>query len=368
MHKITFFTEAVNKPQWLFLRNEIYTTAFAGIEAKNCAASLAPAAGVLRSILKANMRICFATFEECDLFGEVGSGRPAFVTAFSSFDKQGQRELRGDMFYRDVVRMSLYPRLGRVGHQWWRGCLDSSDIIELENIGRGSRVAPIILEIMREASAAYNFGAFDQQLLMSSEGVLTRSTGETSYYTESHAQTRWRRRTKGKLVDCARELFGALEMMSSALENSRYWQSVGVRISPASVHRDLCNAVLVGESVYQAVDRASKAGSDESDQGGEMPVLRFGPAWETLIAAWDFAQEQGKKPLEELQKKYPTHSEGGDQYIDTDFLYFYNELLESIIGRVALTANADWFNPRAYKNQITPMELRRLPDIIELAF
>jgi hypothetical protein len=368
MHKITFFTEATDKPLWLMQRNEIYTDAFSGVAAKYCAPTLAPAAGVLRSVLKSNMRIAFATFEPCDIFGEVGGSGAGFVTAFSSFNKFGQVPRVGDILFRDVLRFNLYPLVGRVGHQWWRGCLDGADVLELEGIGRGSRTAPTLIERFREAGAAYNFTMFEEQLLMTSGGILRRSTGETSYYTDSHAATRWRRRTRGKLVDASREVFAALELMSTALEASRYWQTIDVRISPGSVYRDLRHAILIGEAVHQAVEQASKAGNDGTEEAQTQPTLRFGPAWAAIIEAWNFAKEQGKKPLEELEKKFPPHFEGGDEYITTDFLSNYNELIEKIIERVALTANADWYNPRAYKNQISSAELKRLPDIIELAF
>lgn len=368
MHKITIYTQATDKPQWFYLRNEFYTEQFANVDAKQCATALASCAGALREILKTNMRICFATFETVNIFGGVDNEAPSFITAFSSYDKSGRRPLLGEMFYRDILRLSLYPKSGRVGHLWLRGCLDSADIETDAEIGRLCRVAPLLLGTLRDAAFAYGCPLFDEMYLLQSNAGMRVSTGETSYYSDSHAQTRWRRRTHGKLVDTANLLYPALEKMASALEVSRYWQGVDVRISPGAVYDDLVAAIGYGEPIHQAIEAASKAGQEEGEENGEQPVLRFGPAWETLIERWQFAKEQGKIPLQELQKKFPTHEESGDTYIDTEFLFHYNELLEKIIARVALTANADWFNPRAYKNQLAQGEARRLPDIIELAF
>lgn len=368
MHKITLYTECTDKPDWLYLRNEIYTSAYAGVDPKYCDASLASIAGAYRSILKANMRIMLATFEAVDQFGQAQLGGETFATAFSTFGKHGQRPIAGAMFYRDIFRVAQYPISGRVGHLWFRGVLDSSEIATDAQIGRVCAVAPGLLGSLQDASAGYGCPLFNNMLLLQSDRGLTASLGETSYYSDSHAATRWRRRTHGKLVDTARLLIPAIEAMAVALENSRYWQSVSVRISPGATYQNLVSAIQSAELIHNAVKQARQAGRAADDQNATEPKLRFGPTWDAIIEAWASAEQQGKKPLEALQKKYPPHNESGDQYIDTDFLSNYNELLEKILGTVALTANADWFNPRAYKGQLAASEMKRLPDIIELAF
>lgn len=367
MNKITFYTVATDKPNWRFMRNEVVASGLDGVQLDRCDVALASCAGVLRSILKTNMRLAFATFEPCVAFGVVDTAAPSFGTAFSTFDTHGQVPVNGAMYYRDVVRLSQYPRIGRVAHHWWRGCLDSSDILEADGVGRGSVFARSVANTFRDAALAYRCEVFDNAVMWNRAGAFAVPYAEASHYTDSHAQTRWRRRVTGTVADCGDSVFGALESMYQALELAYYWKSLQIRIAPASVWNLVVAAIVETKIIASQVKQAHNAGGSSGDAAQSEPVFRWGITWEPIIAAWEFGAEQAGDPLDKLLAVLEPHDEGGDQYIDMDALAPYVDMLVKILKRVSGTANADWYNPKSYANQQTSQSLKRLPDIIELS-
>lgn len=368
MKKITFYTQATDKPEWRYLRNEVFVNHLDAVPIDRCDQALASCAGVIRSVLKSNMRLAFATFETCNAFGEVDGLAESFATCFHSYNRQGQRPLNGAMFYRDVLRFSQYPKLGRVAHSWWRGCLDAGDIFSTDDIGRASRVAPALAAAWHEAATAYGCTVFDNAVMWNSAGQFEAPYAETAHYTDSHSQTRWRRRVKGKVAETGEKVMQALESMLEALELAYYWYSLEIRIAPGIVFDMVVGALTIGAEIKQAVEQASQAGSDPNDPQQTQPVLRFGATWEAIIEGWTYAKTQSEEPLMQLLASFNKHSEGGDEYIDTDGLMHYTDLLVKVIKKVASTPNSDWFNPKSYKDQLSAQEIRRLPDIIELSF
>lgn len=368
MRKITFYTRSDDKPQWLYQRNELFCCGLDDVPFDRCDSILAPCAGVVRSILKTNMVLAFATFENCGPGGYVDSGQESFGTAFSTYNKQGQRPIAGEMFYRDVLRFSSYPKTGRVAHHWWRGCLDDQDVFDTDDIGRASRVAPELAEIFRGAEVAYNCEVFQNAVIFNHAQPFAVNYADTSHYTDSHAATRWRRRVTGKLQTAGDAIFVALEAMYKALEDAHYWQGLEIRIAPGEIQSAMVAALSVGKRIEQLVKAANEAGGDPNDQNAVEPILRFGIAWEPIIAAWRAASEFTEVGLPELQAAHPTQQEGGDTYISRDNLAPYVDALGAILKKVSKTANADWYNPKSYQGQLSAAQARRLPDIIELSF
>lgn len=368
MNKITFFTRADDKPEWLYQRNELFCYGFDNVSLDRVDATLASCAGVVRSILKTNMILSFATFETCDDSGNVDGGSESFGTAFSTYNKQGQRPITGEMLYRDVLRFSSYPVVGRVAHHWWRGCLDEGDIIELENVGRGSSMAPQLSEIWRDAENAFNCDVFRSCVIFNHGAPFAVNYADTSHYTDSHAATRWRRRVTGKVATAGNAIFRALEQMYTALENAHYWQSLEIRIAPGEIQSALVEALTVGKAVDQAVKTAHEAGSEGGEENATEPIFRFGIAWAPIIDAWQVAANYADEGLQQLIAAHPTQEEGGDTYISRDNLGPYVDKMSEILKAVSKTANADWYNPKSYPNQLSAAQERRLPDIIELAF
>lgn len=368
MKKITFYTFCNDKPQWLYMRNELFTNELDAINIVRCDTALASACGAIRGILKANMRLAFAVIETCDNSGQVDTLGDSFGTAFTTYNRQGTRPVSGAMFYRDVVRFSAYPKLGRVGHSWWRGCLDAGDIIELENVGRGSRVARDLAAILNDGAFAYGSTLFSNAVMFNPVGTFETPYAETSHYTDSHSQTRWRHRVKGALLDAGLTIFEALELMYTALEAAYYWLSLQIRIAPGNVWDSMVAALAIGANVNSMVKAAHEAGKDPNDENAPAPRLRWGVTWEPIMESWQFAEKVAGDNLPDLIQSFPPHTEAGDKYIDSDYLQHYVDTLCDVLKRVSKTANADWFNPKSYKDQLTAAEMKRGPDILELAF
>lgn len=375
MHKITIFTTVESKTEWNYLVNHFHVDGYNQTPITEMARAVASLAVVLRVLNKAGTRPRFAIVESSSSGGGGVETSPAFGTAFFGYNTRGLRPLNGELQYRDVARFRVVPSSGRTGNLWFHGLFDSSEIQTNSDNNRFAVDAAPLAQLLNETASSYRVTLLSQIALVphgaTSNGLAARRWPcqiATSHYTDAHAVTRWRKRLKGKLVASSSELFGALEAMFSAYETAQYWLSLGIRIAPGDVWSNMVGAIGYGPVIYQAIKSASQAGSQGGGAEQSEPTLRYGMTWAAMLSSWDYAKTQADEPLQKLIEKFPPHYESGDQYIDSDFLQHYFEMLEKILKQVAATACSDWYNPKSYSGQLTNAEMKRQGDILDLLF
>lgn len=376
MQKLTIYHTNENKPDWKILRNDFYISDDFPTPPENGRGLTNGLCVIWREQMKDCCKVLGTSW--CDVtatapFGKDGS---AFFSSCTGLYSQGKLPQTGEMLYRQVCRFPAFYPTGIPTQHWFRNFLDAGDLRETDDGSFTLRNAEFIARRFTNWVYSSNTPVLHNLVGVARSGQrpdLTRvREGAHFVYcaaTDSHAQTRWRRRLQGKGVAAFEGAFYCLQALSAAFETAHDFLVYGIDFNPAVMWDALIAALAEVRRVYQEIKSYSEGEADETTGEQTEPILRFGPTWGDIVEAWQKADRAADKQVEELMnaRKVP-YEYAGDSYMTNSDLSDYNSLANLVIATVAFTLNADWLNPLAYKNQLSAAQRKRLPDVIELQF
>lgn len=278
---------------------------------------------------------------------------------FRHESKQGEWPQTVVPLYRYQLEIDFLTSSGRKRSKWLRGCVDGADFIRgrrdtMQHTKYRERAA-----ILDNVLSGYNPVMSNTLIAAPSVGVGVPSVGydfaegiQIGSIIDSHAATRWRKRTSGKGPDFGDQIATTLAGMAKQFEiNYEYLLLHRQTIHNEQYHRTTAFFAVV-ESLGKDITKWATGEGAGGETGGPIPNSRFGWTFDEIGSKLKTTGETARKEREKLDEDLNHYTTGvGDQWRDADNFEPFHEQLKKCIVDCTFALYADWYNPNATPEQ-----------------